>query len=276
MKRMMVVLLISALVILLAAGLSLAQELTADQILDKMDEVSDQVNAGSLIAKVRFDISHADGTTTSKVFGTLARPGKSLICFLAPEDEAGSIFLTVEDEDGTKRMWIYLPLLGTPKELVSEEERSGSFAGSSLSYEDIGSQDRRDDYDATLTGTEELTIGDLTRTAYVLESTAKPDADVDEIRTVMWVDSEYFILLKIEGYNDLGNLNTTMEVTSLTEFEGRLVADVIVSQDLGAGITTTITFLGRWRPDEEIPDDVFDPANLPSFVPSAWGLTVED
>jgi len=271
------------LIVLVAIGISisgllaLAQaELTADQILDKMDEASDRVNAGSLIAKVRFDNSYADGTTTSKVFGTLARPGKSLIYFLEPESEAGSIFLTVKEDDGTKRMWIYLPLLGTPKELVSEEERSGSFAGSSLSYEDVGSADRRADYDVTLVGTEELTIGDLTRTAYVLESKAKPEADVDDVRTLMWVDTEYFILLKLEGYNELGNLDSTMEVTSLAEFEDRLTADVIVSQDLGAGITTTITFLGRWRPEEEIPDDVFDPDNLPGFDPSAWGLTAGD
>ncbi len=275
MRRVVKVILIVAVVILIAGGVSFAEEgLTADQILDRMDEASDRVSAGSLVSKVRFDNAYSDGTTTSKLFGILSRPGRSLICFLEPEAEAGSIFLTVKEE-GVSRMWIYLPLLGIPKELVSEEERSGSFAGSSLSYEDIGSEDRRADYDATLIGTEELTIGDRVRTAYVIESTAKPDADVEEIRTVMWVDSEYFILLRIEGYNDLGNLSTTMEVLSLGEFEDRLIAEEILSQDLGAGITTTITFLGRWRPDEEIPGEVFLPENLPDFDPAEWGLIEE-
>jgi len=100
--------------------------LTADQILDRMDEASDRVNAGSLIAKVRFDNAYADGTTTSKVFGILARPGESLIY-----------------------------------------------------------------------------------------------------------------------------------------------------QDLGAGITTAITFIGRWRPDGEIPDGVFQAENLSTFDPAAWGLIGE-
>ena len=274
MRKLMLMVVVTVVGVSLLGGLALADGLTADQILDKMDEASDRVNAGSLIAKVRFDNAYADGTTTSKVFGILSRPDRSLIYFLEPETEAGSIFLTVKEDDST-RMWIYLPLLGTPKELVSEEERSGSFAGSSLSYEDIGSEDRRADYDVTLIGTEELTIGDLTRTAYLLESTAKPDADVEDVRTLMWVDSEYFILLKIEGYNDLGSLNTTMGVSTLGEFEDRLIAEGFVSQDFGAGITTTITFLGRWRPEEEIPEEVFDPANLPEFDPSAWGLTGE-
>jgi len=244
--------------------LALAEDLTADQILDRMDEASDRVNAGSLIAKVRFDNAYANGTMTSKVFGILSRPDRSLIYFLEPEAEAGSIFLTVKEDDST-RMWIYLPLLGTPKELVS-----GSFAGSSLSYEDIGAEDRRADYDVTLIGTEELTIGEMTRTACVLESTAKPDADVEDVRTVMRVDSEYFILLKLEGYNDLGNLNTTMGVSSLGEFEDRLIAEGFVSEDLGAGITTTITFLGRLGADRgglapagEVPEDGERPSPAP-------------
>jgi len=82
--------------ILVAGGIVLAQaELTADQILDRMDEASDRVNAGSLIAKVRFDNAYADGTTTYKVFGILARLDGYLIYFLEPEDEKGSIYLVV-------------------------------------------------------------------------------------------------------------------------------------------------------------------------------------
>jgi len=263
--------------ILVAGGIVLAQaELTADQILDRMDEASDRVNAGSLIAKVRFDNAYADGTTTYKVFGILARLDGYLIYFLEPEDEKGSIYLVVEEEDGSIRMWSYLPLVGAPVEIVSEEERSGSFAGSLLSYEEIGSEDRRADYDVTLIGTEELTIGEMTRTAYVLESTAKPDADVEDVRMMMWIDSEYFILLKLEGYNELGNLNATMEVRSLGEFEGRLVADQTIVKDVGEESERTITFLGRWRPEEEIPDEVFQADNLPAFDPAIWGLTAED
>jgi len=145
-----------------------------------------------------------------------------------------------------------------------------------LSYEEIGSEDRRADYDVTLIGTEELTIGEMTRTAYVLESTAKPDADVEDVRMMMWIDSEYFILLKLEGYNELGNLNATMEVRSLGEFEGRLVADQTIVKDIGEESERTITFLGRWRPEEEIPDEVFQADNLPAFDPAIWGLTAED
>jgi len=241
--------------ILVAGGIVLAQaELTADQILDRMDEASDRVNAGSLIAKVRFDNAYADGTTTYKVFGILARLDGYLIYFLEPEDEKGSIYL----------VWSYLPLVGAPVEIVSEEERSGSFAGSLLSYEEIGSEDRRADYDVTLIGTEELTIGEMT------------DADVEDVRMMMWIDSEYFILLKLEGYNELGNLNATMEVRSLGEFEGRLVADQTIVKDVGEESERTITFLGRWRPEEEIPDEVFQADNLPAFDPAIWGLTAED
>lgn len=161
---------------------------------------------------------------------------------------------------------------GIPKELASGEERGGSFAGSSVSYGDLSGQDAHDDYDAVLLGEEELIIGDLTRTIYIIESTAKPDADVDTLRTVLCIDTEFFIMLKMESYNDLGNLDSTMEVTALVEFEGRLTANRMLATDVSNASSTTVTFLDRHRPDAEIPDEVFDPANLPVFDPALWGF----
>ena len=261
--------------VMLAGFAAIAQAaLTADEILDSMEEESDRLAEGSLISIVRFDNAHADGTTTSNLFGGLSEPGKSLICFMEPEDWKGTLFLSVEsgNEDENARLWLYLPLLGIPKELVSEEDRGGSFAGSSLSYEDLGGDDVRKDYNAELIGEETLTIGEFTRTAYVVELAAKPDADVDIVRSVIWLDTEHFTTLKSERYNDLGNLEQTMDVLMLGEFEGRLIADQIIARDVLEGSSTTISFLDRRRPDGEIPDSVFDPDNLASFDPSSWGF----
>jgi len=257
-----------ALVSLLTAGL------TADEILDRMDVEADAVAEGSLIATIRFENSYRDGTTASNLFGSLSKPNLSLIYFIEPIDVQGTILLTYEGEadDEDARIFLFLPLLGIPKELVSDEERGGSFAGSSLSYEDLGGRDGRDDYNAVLLGEEELVVGESTRTVYVIESTANPGVDTDTPRTVLWIDAEFLIMLKVESYNDLGNLDNTMEVLSLSDFEGRLTADGMVATDVSNESSTTITFLDRHRPDAEIPDEVFLPDNLTTFDPTVWGF----
>jgi len=257
-----------ALVGVLAAGL------TADEILDRVDEEADLVAEGSLVATIRFENVYADGTTASNLFGSLSKPAFSLIYFIEPIDVQGTILLTHEGQtdDDANRIFLYLPLLGVPKELVSDEERGGSFAGSSLSYEDIGGNDDRDEYDAVLLREEEIVIGDQTRAAYVIESKAKPDVETETPRTLLWIDTEDYVMLKLEAYNDLGNLGSTMEVLALGVFEGRVTADQMLATDVSDGSSTTISFLERHRPDAEIPEEVFLIENISSFEPAAWGF----
>ncbi len=253
---------------------TVADALTADEILDRMSEEADVLAAEGMVSIVRFDNTFGDGTTGSNLFGSLAVPARSLIYFIEPFDVAGTIFLTheTEHEDETARLWLYLPMLGIPKELVSEEDRGGSFAGSALSYSDLADRERRADYDAVLLGEDELVIGEATRTAYRIESTAKPDADVSDPRSVIWVDTEFSILLKMESYNRLGHLSTTLEVLSLGEFEDRMIAEEMLATNHSDNSTTTIAILEQRRPGTAVPDEVFAPESLSDFDPSTWGF----
>ena len=247
---------------------------TADEILDRMDAEADALAEGSLISIIRFDNVYGDGTSASNLFGSLSIPDHSLIYFIEPLDVAGTIFLTIEseEEDEDARLILYLPFIGAPKELVSEEERGGSFAGSALSYSDLGDREGRADYDAVLLGEEELDIDGQSRTAYKIESTAKPGVDVDAPRSILWIDTEFLIMLKLESYNDLGNLDTSMEVLELGEFEGKLTADVMLATSHSDDSTTTITVLEQRRPAGAISPDVFLPENLGAFDAAAWGF----
>ena len=250
-----------------------AAALTADEILDRMEEEADKLAEGSMIGQMRFDNTYRDGTTAGNLFGMLSKPDYSLIYFIEPTDVSGTIFLTHEIDDGDdSRLWLYLPLLGIPKELVSDEERGGSFAGSSMSYDDLGGGSERDDFVATMTGEENLVIGGETRASYVIESIAKDGVDTDTPRSILWVDKESYIMLKAESYNDLGNLSTTMEVTALTEFEGRLTAAEMLSEDVLNENSTMITIIEQHRPDTEIADEVFAPENLTDFDSAIWGF----
>ena len=265
--------LLIALIAVAALGLVAAAQ-TADEILDMMDAEADTLAEGSMLSTVAMHNDNADGTTTEYSFASLGKPDYSLLYYLEPADVAGTIFLMhdAKTDDEDNRLWLYLPFLGIPKELVSDDERGGSFAGSSLSYDDLGDQDRRQDHDAVLLGEEDLTISEMTRTVYKLESTAKPDADVDDLRTVLWVDKEFLIMLKLERYNDLGNLSSTMDILELVEFEGKLTASIMLAADVSAGSSTTITISGQRRPEAEIPDEIFAPESLTTFNLADWGF----
>ncbi len=263
-----------AVLVAVFTGVVALADLTADEILDKVEEERDLLAEGDLISVIRFDNTFSDGTTAYNLFGSLSKTGKSLVYFQEPEDVQGTLFLTVdrENEEEDSRLWLYLPLLGLPKELISEEARGSSFAGSALSYEDLGGDDRNADYGADLVGEDTLTIGELSRPVYIIMQTAKPQTDVDYLTVKTWVDKEYFIVLKSEATNELGKLEQTMDVLMLGEFEGRLTADQIIARNILKGSSTTISFLDRRRPAGEIPDSVFDPDNLASFDPSTWGF----
>jgi len=157
------------------------------------------------------------------------------------------------------------------KELVAEQQKQ-SFAGSTLSYKDMGNRSYADKYSAKLVGEETLTIGDEQRACYVLELTARPGTDVDYPTGKAWVDKESFLMLKSEDYNESGNLERTMDVLSLTTFDGQLLADKMLATNTVDDSSTTITFVKRERPESEIPDSVFDPNNLAEFNPDTFGL----
>ena len=259
------------LVIVVLLGLTVVAQ-TADEILDMVEAKADLLAEDGMISIIRFDNVFSDGTTGSNLFGSLTISNYSITYFIEPLCISGAIFLTHEFDDDDARLWLYLPMLGVPKELVSEEERGGRFAGSALSYADLGDREGRADYDTVLLREEEITIDARVRTAYVIESIAKPGTDVDNPRSIMWVDTEFLIMLKVESYNDLDNLATSMEVLVLGEFEDRLVATEMLATNHLDGSTTMITILEQRRPDVEIADEIFAPENLTTFDPEIWGF----
>jgi len=269
-KKMMGWTMAAAMVLLF--GLT-AAALTAEEILDHMEAEADKLARGSMVGTMRFDNTYRDGTTAGNLFGMLSKPAFALIYFIEPAGVAGTLFLTHEIDDGKdSRLWIYLPLLGIPKELVSDEERGGNFADSAMSYDELAGGSERDDFHAALLREEDVVIGEEARTAYVIESIAKEGVDTDTPRSLLWVDKEAYVMLRAESYNDLGNLSSTIETVSLTEFEGTVTFSAMLSTDVLEGSATLITVLERHRPDAEISDEVFSPDALTTFDPNAWGF----
>jgi len=262
---------------------ALAGDLSGNGILARVDQQAQFLSEGSMIVFLQFDNQYADGTTAANRFASLSKrvssgSESSLIYFLEPEDVQGTIFLSLKpDPNKDARMWLFLPTLEeiTPgygtKEIISEQQEQ-SFAGSTFSYKDVGSREMGDKYNAQLSSEDTVTIDGEDHSVYVLALTAKPDSDADYPTGKMWVDKEGFIMLKSEDYNESGNLERSMEVAKLGEFEGEVTADQMVSTNVLDGSSTMITFLERKRPEGEFSEDLFDPENLASFDSAEYGF----
>jgi hypothetical protein len=266
-------LVVIGLALLLGAVSTQAQQpLTGPQILQKVEEKGGMGGTqGELISDVKFDIIGKDKKTATNEFRFFWRrkkgePDKLLVAFVKPDDVRGTLFLSIKPENKDADLWLYLPALGAVKQLVNTQERKGSFAGSNLSFEDLGSGFKySESYNADEKVTEEkIKIGDKEYNTYVLTLRVKKEKEKTEDYPVrkLWVEKTEFIVLKGEGYNKTNKLETVFEALALGKFENDTVLDKVLIKNVLDGSQTTITFLARKRPAQPLPDNLFDPNNL--------------
>ena len=268
--------LVIVLIFLLGAASIAAEDLSGNEILIKVDQKSENVTQGEMLSVIDFHNVNADGTESSYKFGALARkksgePNKTLIYYLEPKFVQGSIFLSKVTEGGETQMWLYLSALGQAKELSASKKES-SFAGSTLSFEEIGSWTISEEYNAEIAQETTVQIGDQSVASYKLDLTAKEDADPQYPNQTIWVGKDNWVLLRSKNFNSEGELVKEMEVNQLTTFEGKTVTKSLVTTAVDSGASTTVTYVKRARPDKDIPDSVFNPDNLKNFDPAKWGL----
>lgn len=267
------VLVIGLALLLVGAWSSQAQQaLTGPQILQKVEEKGGIGGAqGELISDVKFDIVGKDKKTATNEFRFFSKrkqgePDRLLVAFVKPDDVRGTLFLSIKPQGKDADLWLYLPALGVVKQLVNTQERKGSFAGSNLSFEDLGSGFKySESYTADEKVTEEkLKIGNTEYSTYVLTLRVKKEKEKTEDYPVrkLWVEKTEFVVLKGEGYNKTGKLEAVFEALALGKFENDTVPDQVLIKNVLDNSQTTITFLTRKRPAQPLPENLFDPNNL--------------
>lgn len=255
-----------------AWALQAQQPLTGPQILQRVEEKGGIGGPeGDLISDMKFDIVGKDKKTATNDFRFFSRrkkgePDRLLIAFVKPDDVRGTLFLSIKPENKDADLWLYLPALGAVKQLVNQQERKGSFAGSNLSFDDLGSGFKySEDYSVAEKVTEEKTkVGDKEYSTYVLTLQVKKEKEKIEDYPVrkLWVEKTEFVILKGESFNKTGKLEQVFEVLALSKFENDTVPDKVLIKNVLDGSQTTISFLTRKRPAQPLPDTLFDPNNL--------------
>lgn len=252
-------------------------DLSGNEILIKVDQKSEMVAQGEILSVLTLNDVKADGTTSSLKFAVLARksvdsPDRTLIYLLAPKNLKGSIFLSRDTKEGGTRMWSYLPAADRKIEIPASH-KGGSFFGTAITYEEIGSWSLSEEYNAEIVEETTVEIGGEPIPAYKLSLTEKEGADAKFPEETIWVGKDSWLLLHTKGFNASGELQKEMKVLELTTFEGNTVTKKLVTRNVETGHSTTVIYEKRERPNQDIPDSVFDPENLRSFDPQKWGLT---
>jgi hypothetical protein len=229
---------------------------------------------GDSVSTMEFETICNDGWTGSNLLGLLAKPDRSLIYFIEPADDEGHITLAQSPKGEPLRLWLYFTWFGIAKELLSSEERSGSFAGSALTYGEVivGRNVFADMGERIGDQPVDLDVGGTICSTDIVYLTADAEMAVDYASALFWIDREGQLALKAEYYSETGDLVRTMDVEALGFFWDTLVANDIYVQDLVNGCSTRIRFLDGWPAVGGIPDEVFDPENLDDFDPISMGF----
>lgn len=185
---------IPAIIVFFISGTLIGQELTGEQIINK---VNDLMNQETIYSKSNMTIVTTSGATRtfeyeswSKNFGE-----KNLIRYLAPSRVKGQATLMLNHADD---IWIFFPRTQRVRKLATHAKKQ-KMEGSDFSYEDMGSGDAFiKDFTAKRLKDEKMEG----YACYKLELIRNKDSDLSYSRLIMWVIKENSVPIVIDYYDE--------------------------------------------------------------------------
>ncbi|MDI3548447.1 MAG: hypothetical protein PWR10_2099 [Halanaerobiales bacterium] len=174
---------------------------------------------------------------------------KSFVRFLSPATIEGTAFLSLEQENGSEDMYLYMPALGSVRKIASSQ-RNGSFVGTDFSFNDLtilGGANFREDYQASI-----LEENDQ---EYVLKLIpTNPDIEYNQVK--MWVDKANWYPLKSEFYDADGELLKVMNPADHKEINGYWTPQKLTMENVQKGTKTVIEMVNVVY-DQSVNEQIF-------------------
>ena len=204
-------------------------------------------------ADMRMRLFDRQGRMRERVMTLLTRRGtgktgdRTLVRFTYPNDIKGTSLLVWEQPAGEDERFLYLPALGRVRRIAGQEKQE-SFAGSDLSYEDIGGREIADYTYAFADENASWTAPDGARhPAWALESRAR-DARADYPRSVSLVLKDRFIVVHADVFNQRNERAKTVDVRKLERVDGIwTVLDLAVANERDRTRTELVTTSVRYN-----------------------------
>ena len=239
-------------ILFLATSLSSAQELTGEEILEKIKGKISLTGSGMATIKLIMENKRGEqGSNTIKVYRKVSEKiEKQLIEYLEPADVKGTKLLSIVEKGKEGMMWLYLPVLGRERRIVGQLKK-GSFMGTDFTFEEIGGgKSYEEKYKAEKL--EDEIFEDYS--CYVLKLDPKEEG-TECTYLKMWVWKEEFLPLKIEFYEEEEKLTKSLTNSDLRKEDGEYMAYKIVMANEIKGTKTIVEILDTER--EEPSDDYF-------------------
>ncbi len=241
-KKIISVILIFMLMIFIPI-LTAAQELTADEIINRRDENEYIITAYS---EAEMIIKNS-GREQTKTMQSWQDEENALALFTNPRDR-GTKFLKRDDD-----LWMFFPEAEDLVKISGHMLEQGMM-GSDFSYQDMLESDKLTElYDFKLLGEEEYEG----RPAYKLEGVKVPGKEVSYYRRVVWIDKERFVGLREELYAESGRLLKVAEVLKVEEIEGRWYPVRSIMENKLRRNTSTTFILNEIEFNPELPENIF-------------------
>lgn len=232
--------LLLALVLLLAAQALTPDSVTPESVTpDSVARlVQDRDTGRDSRAEMRMRLYDRQGRVRERTMvlqtlrGTAGRGDRILVRFLSPNDIRGTSLLVWENPNGDDERFLYLPALGRVRRIAGEEKQQ-SFAGSDLTYEDIGGRDINDYTYAFADQNAPWAAPDGSKLpAWALESRAR-DRNADFPRSVSVILKDRHITAHADIYNQRNERAKVFDVRRLERVDGIWTAlDLVVSNDV--------------------------------------------
>jgi len=220
MRTQHAILVLAAVCLIGAVAPALAQntDLTAAQILDKMDDVINAPKDQSYT--VHLILIDKDGSQKTREMEMLQQGrDKRLVRFTAPADQRGIAFLSLPGD----LQYLYLPAFNRVRRIATSVKNT-NFAGTDFTYDDLEAAKWSDKWVASIKSRDEGTI--------VLELTPKPGRSSDYSKQLVTAQSGNFFPIRVEYYDKSGSLAKVLTREDLKQVQGYWVAMTTTMEDL--------------------------------------------
>ncbi len=219
--------LVVMLIVVVFSGLAYA--ITADEIIDKMNQAAPDFTTQKAISKMILIDKDGKVEEERSMLMFSKKEGDettSLMRFLSPKSVKGVTLLNIK---GGEKIYLYMPAYRKPRRIAGSS-KSESFMGSDLSYEDL-SMDYKDKkkYESKLVKE--------TDTEYILEVHSL-DKDTSYDKIMLFVDKTHFYAKKVELYKK-GELSKIIQMLNVKiDDNGKVTPMEIVVEDAKTGHKT--------------------------------------
>ncbi len=222
----------------------------AAEIIERMEEV---MRGESSYAEMTMKIERPRYTREISMRAWAKGDDFSLILVTAPARDQGTTFLKRYNE-----IWNYVPnvdrTIKLPPSMMSQ-----SWMGSDFTNDDLVRESSIvEDYDHSILREEEYEGYDT----WVLELIPKPDAPIVWDRVLVWVTKEGYMQLRIENFDQRGELANTMTLDRIREMDNRTLPTRFTLTPADKPDQRTILEYAELEFDIEIEESFFTQANM--------------